>query len=138
MSYCICFFFFKQKTAYEMRISDWSSDVCSSDLPIRSAVLDIVEVGAGGGSIAWIDPGGVPKVGPESAGADPGPACYGKGGDLPTVTDAHAVIGTLGPETFDGPGICFSREAAVAAVEQHIARPMGWLDRKSVGVGKRV
>src|SRR3546814_7214582 len=77
--------------------------------PIRSAVLDIVEVGAGGGSIAWIDPGGVPKVGPESAGADPGPACYGKGGDLPTVTDAHAGIGTLGPETFDGTGICFFR-----------------------------
>ncbi|MDN5844545.1 MAG: hypothetical protein L0H54_13995, partial [Alcaligenaceae bacterium] len=52
--------------------------------------------------------------------------CYGKGGDLPTVTDAHAVIGTLGAETFDGTGICFSREAAVAAIENHIARPMGW------------
>ncbi|MFA5662912.1 hydantoinase/oxoprolinase family protein [Castellaniella sp.] len=94
--------------------------------PIRSAVLDIVEVGAGGGSVAWIDPGGVPKVGPDSAGADPGPACYGRGGDLPTVTDAHAVIGTLTSETFAGTGIHFSRDAAVDAIERHIARPMGW------------
>ncbi len=94
--------------------------------PIRSAVLDIVEVGAGGGSIAWIDPGGVPKVGPDSAGADPGPACYGKGGQRPTVTDAHAVIGTLSSETFEGTGIHFSRDAAVGAIERHIAQPMGW------------
>lgn len=94
--------------------------------PIRSAVLDIVEVGAGGGSIAWIDGGGVPKVGPRSAGAVPGPACYGKGGDLPTVTDAHAVIGTLDAATFEGTGIRFSRERAVAAITAHIAQPMGW------------
>jgi len=94
--------------------------------PIRSAVLDIIEVGAGGGSIAWIDSGGVPKVGPESAGADPGPACYGKGGQLPTVTDAHAVIGTLNKETFEGTGVAFRRELAVEAIEKHIARPMGW------------
>ncbi|MBV7484617.1 hydantoinase/oxoprolinase family protein [Bordetella sp. BOR01] len=94
--------------------------------PIRSAVLDIIEVGAGGGSIAWIDNGGVPKVGPESAGADPGPACYSRGGQHPTVTDAHAVIGTLNAETFDGTGVTFSRDLAVAAVKTHIADPMGW------------
>ncbi|MBV6272795.1 hydantoinase/oxoprolinase family protein [Alcaligenaceae bacterium CGII-47] len=94
--------------------------------PIRSAVLDIIEVGAGGGSIAWIDSGGVPKVGPESAGADPGPACYSRGGKLPTVTDAHAVIGTLSSETFEGMGVQFNRDLAVEAIETHIARPMGW------------
>jgi N-methylhydantoinase A len=94
--------------------------------PIRSAVLDIIEIGAGGGSIAWIDGGGVLKVGPESAGAEPGPACYSCGGRLPTVTDAHAVIGTLSQETFAGSGVKFSRELAVAAVAQHIAGPMGW------------
>lgn len=94
--------------------------------PIRSAVLDIVEVGAGGGSIAWIDSGGVPKVGPRSAGADPGPACYDKGGVLPTVTDAHAVIGTLDEATFEGTGIRFSRARAIAAISDNIARPMGW------------
>ncbi|HJV84674.1 MAG TPA: hydantoinase/oxoprolinase family protein [Noviherbaspirillum sp.] len=94
--------------------------------PIRSAVLDIIEIGAGGGSIAWIDGGGVLKVGPESAGANPGPACYSRGGKLPTVTDAHAVIGTLSQETFEGSGVAFSRELAVEAIETHIATPMGW------------
>ena len=94
--------------------------------PVRSAVLDIIEIGAGGGSIARIDGGGVLKVGPESAGATPGPACYSRGGLLPTVTDAHAVIGTLSQETFDGSGVTFSRELAIAAIDTHIARPMGW------------
>lgn len=94
--------------------------------PIRSAVLDIIEIGAGGGSIARIDGGGVLKVGPESAGASPGPACYSRGGQHPTVTDAHAVIGTLSQATFDGSGVTFSRELAVAAIDTHIATPMGW------------
>ncbi len=94
--------------------------------PIRSAVLDIIEIGAGGGSIAWIDGGGVLKVGPESAGAFPGPACYSRGGTLPTVTDAHAVIGTLSAETFVGTGVEFSRQLAVDAIDTHIARPLGW------------
>jgi len=94
--------------------------------PIRSTVLDIVEIGSGGGSIAWIDPGGVLKVGPDSAGADPGPACYSRGGDLPTVTDAHAVIGTLFSETFIGTGVAFNRDLAVEAIRRHIAEPMGW------------
>lgn len=94
--------------------------------PIRSAVLDIIEVGAGGGSIAWIDEGGVPKVGPVSAGADPGPACYSRGGNQPTVTDAHAVIGILNEATFIGTGVEFSRELAIEAIETHIAGPLGW------------
>ena len=94
--------------------------------PIRSAVLDIIEIGAGGGSIAWIDGGGVLKVGPDSAGATPGPACYSRGGRFPTVTDAHAVIGTLSQETFEGSGVTFSREIAIAAIDTHIAKPMGW------------
>ncbi len=94
--------------------------------PIRSAVLDIIEIGAGGGSIAWIDAGGVLKVGPHSAGASPGPASYACGGMLPTVTDAHAVIGTLSQETFAGSGVSFRREHAVQAIAVHIAQPMGW------------
>ena len=61
-------------------------------------VVDIVEIGTGGGSIAWIDDGGALKVGPKSAGADPGPACYGRGGDRPTVTDAKLLAGVLNPE----------------------------------------
>src|SRR5476651_1412004 len=71
-------------------------------LPIRTPVLDIVSVGAGGGSIAWIDDGGMLRVGPQSAGADPGPACYGKGGTEPATTDAHVVIGTIRPAAFLG------------------------------------
>ena len=71
-------------------------------LPIRTPVLDIVSVGAGGGSIAWVDDGGMLRVGPQSAGADPGPACYGRGGSEPTTTDAHIVIGTIRPGAFLG------------------------------------
>ncbi len=71
-------------------------------LPIRTPVLDIVTVGAGGGSICWQDDGGMLRVGPESAGADPGPACYGRGGNRPAITDAHMVRGTIRAETFLG------------------------------------
>ena len=71
-------------------------------LPIRAPVIDIHTVGAGGGSIAYTDPGGAMKVGPRSAGADPGPACYGKGGTKPTVTDAHVVLGRIRPGRFLG------------------------------------
>src|SRR3546814_6354813 len=76
--------FFKQKTAYEMRISDWSSDVCSSDL---------ITIGAGGGSMAWLDHYAALRVGPRSAGAMPGPACYGQGGKAATVTDCNLLAG---------------------------------------------
>jgi N-methylhydantoinase A len=71
-------------------------------LPVRTPVLDIVSVGAGGGSVVWTDDGGMLRVGPRSAGADPGPACYGRGGTEPTVTDAHLVRGTIRPEAFLG------------------------------------
>ncbi|HVX77653.1 MAG TPA: hydantoinase/oxoprolinase family protein [Bradyrhizobium sp.] len=93
---------------------------------IRSSVLDLVEIGAGGGSIAFIDEANVLKVGPRSAGANPGPACYSRGGDLPTVTDAHAVIGTLNAELFADSGVRFDRAAAVDAIKRHIADPLGW------------
>ena len=71
-------------------------------LPVKTPVVDIVTVGAGGGSIAWADDGGLLRVGPRSAGATPGPACYGRGGAAPTVTDAHLIRGTLGPGDFLG------------------------------------
>src|SRR3989442_571992 len=70
--------------------------------PVRTPMVDVNSIGAGGGSIAWIDaPGGAP-VGPRSAGAEPGPACYGRGGDAATVTDASVVLGYLNPERFAG------------------------------------
>src|SRR5262245_41168668 len=70
--------------------------------PMQLPVVDIVEVGAGGGSLAWCDDGGALHVGPMSAGADPGPACYGRGGAAPTVTDADLVLGRLNAERFLG------------------------------------
>jgi N-methylhydantoinase A len=81
-------------------------------LPIRTPVLDIVSVGAGGGSIAWVDDGGMLRVGPQSAGADPGPACYGKGGREATTTDAHVVIGTIRPGSFLGGRMMLDATAA--------------------------
>lgn len=71
-------------------------------LPVRTPVVDIVTVGAGGGSLVWMDEGGMVRVGPRSAGAMPGPACYGKGGTAPTITDAHVIRGTIRPEAFLG------------------------------------
>ncbi len=79
-----------------------SQRLSGTGYPIRFSMIDVAEVGAGAGSIAWIDPGGLLKVGPISAGAKPGPACYGKGGEKPTVTDAHLILGHLDPEQFLG------------------------------------
>ena len=93
--------------------------------PIRTPVLDLVEIGAGGGSIAWVDPGGILRVGPQSAGADPGPVCYGQGGTQPTVTDANLVLGRLNPSYFLGGEIALDPTAAQRAIEQHCARPLG-------------
>lgn len=91
-----------------------------SGYPIRSPMIDVVECGAGAGSIAWIDQGGHLKVGPRSAGAVPGPACYGKGGEQPTVTDAHLLLGRLSPEGFLGGEMELNRESAQEAVESHL------------------
>jgi N-methylhydantoinase A len=91
---------------------------------IASPILDIHTIGAGGGSIAWIDSGGLLSVGPRSAGAEPGPACYGRGGTLPTVTDAQYLLGYLDPAFFEAGELDFDGDAARRAVEQHIARPL--------------
>ncbi len=93
--------------------------------PIRTPVIDLVEVGAGGGSEAWIDEGGALRVGPRSAGAVPGPACYGRGGTAPTVTDANLVLGRLDPAFFLGGELALDAEAARRAVADRCARPLG-------------
>jgi N-methylhydantoinase A len=92
---------------------------------IRIPAIDIAEVGAGGGSIAWIDPGGVLRVGPESAGAVPGPACYRLGGERPTVTDANVILGHLNPQYLCGGDLVLDAERARHAVQNHIAGPLG-------------
>jgi len=85
--------------------------------PIAVPMVDVHTVGAGGGSIAWVDDGGALRVGPESAGADPGPACYDRGGDDPTVTDAAAVLGYLGEDTTLGEGLELDVDRAEAVME---------------------
>src|SRR6266566_3683473 len=96
-----------------------------SGLPIRVPVIELIEIGAGGGSIARVDRMGLLKVGPDSAGADPGPACYNLGGRLPTVTDADLLLGYLDAEFFLGGRMRLDREAARRAIEEHVASPLG-------------
>ncbi len=91
---------------------DLSTETEVDGLPIRTPVLDIATVGAGGGSIVWRDDGGMLRVGPRSAGADPGPACYGRGGAQPTITDAHLIRGSIRPEAFLGGAMPIDAEAS--------------------------
>ena len=94
--------------------------------PIKSAVIDIVEVGSGGGSIAWIDSQNRLHVGPQSAGSMPGPVCYGRGGAEPTITDANLVLGRLNPGNFLGGEIQLDIGAAKRAVAERVATPLGY------------
>ena len=94
-------------------------------LPIQIPMVDIFEVGAGGGSIAEVGIGDGLRVGPRSAGAEPGPACYGLGGTLPTVTDANLVLGRLHPDYFLGGEMKLDRGAALKAIADKIAKPLG-------------
>src|SRR5206468_4359645 len=125
---------------------DWSSDVCSSDLttaqyevgggssmsrwmngtghPIRGPVIDLAEVSAGGGSIAWVDRAGGLRVGPKSAGADPGPVCYARGGIEPTVTDCNLLLGYLDKASLLDGDLPIDHDAAVAAVRKRLAQPL--------------
>ncbi len=93
--------------------------------PIRLPVIDLAEVGAGGGSIARVDSGGFLRVGPDSAGAMPGPACYGQGGAEPTVTDANLVLGYLDPAFFNGGRMALKPELALKALREKVAGPLG-------------
>ena len=102
---------------------------------LRAPVIDIAEVGAGGGSIVWLNRGGSLQVGPRSAGADPGPVCYGRGGTEPTVSDANVVLGYLNPASLAGGAVRLDAEAARRAVAERIAGPLGLdLHRAAYGV----
>ena len=96
--------------------------IAGADLRVHS--IDVDSIGAGGGSVAWIDLGGELRVGPKSAGADPGPACYGRGGTEPTATDADLVLGVLDPDNFIGGRLKLDVAAARLAIETRIARPL--------------
>lgn len=92
--------------------------------PLRISAVDVHAIGAGGGSLAWIDKGGILNVGPKSAGAEPGPACYGRGGTQPTVTDANLVLGRLNADYFLGGEMKLDLARAKAAILEHVARPL--------------
>jgi N-methylhydantoinase A len=94
--------------------------------PIKSAVIDIVEVGSGGGSVAWLDSQKRLHVGPQSAGSTPGPVCYGRGGTEPTVTDANLVLGRLNPANFLGGEMQLDVASSKRAVSERIAAPLGY------------
>ena len=96
-----------------------------SGLPLKVPVIDMIEIGAGGGSIARVDRLGLIRVGPDSAGSDPGPACYGLGGSLPTVTDADLLLGYLGADSFLGGDMRLDVDAAEAAIARHVGEPLG-------------
>jgi N-methylhydantoinase A len=99
--------------------------VKGSGYPVLTAVVDLVEVGAGGGSLGWIDGGGLLRVGPRSAGAEPGPACYARGGKEPTITDANLVLGRLNPDYFLGGQLRLDVDAACQALQSRCAEPLG-------------
>jgi N-methylhydantoinase A len=96
-----------------------------SGLPIKLPVIELIEIGTGGGSIARVDSLGLLKVGPDSAGADPGPVCYGRGGENPTVTDANLVLGYLDPSYFLGGKMSLNVEATRQQINEKIAQPLG-------------
>ncbi|MGG1662154.1 hydantoinase/oxoprolinase family protein [Brevibacillus sp. NRS-1366] len=112
---------------YEVRegISTPSRFIKAGGYLLKVAAVDIGEVGAGGGSIAWIDKGGALRIGPQSAGAAPGPVCYNLGGEDPTVTDANLVLGYLNPHHLAGGSLLVDRERAADAIRRKIAEPLG-------------
>ena len=105
-----------------------------SGLPMRIPVIEMVEIGAGGGSIASVDSLGRLQVGPESAGSAPGPACYGRGGNRPTVTDADVLLGKIRPQHFAGGSLRLDVDSAADAIDSQVARPLK-LDRMGGAVG---
>jgi len=115
----------KPQQARHFEIARAARFVKGSGIPVRIPVIDMVEIGAGGGSIARVDPLGRITVGPDSAGSSPGPACYARGGTLPTVTDADLVLGWIDPARFAGGHIALDAPAAQAACMATVATPLG-------------
>ena len=120
----------RMKHLLDTKIGDYSAMV---------PMLDVNTIGAGGGSIAYVDAGGFFRVGPKSAGADPGPACYGQGGTKPTVTDAHLVLGRLNPDYFVGGQLKLKRDLSIRAIEEHLCKNLNMtVEQAALGVLKIV
>lgn len=113
------------KTTRRFEVARAWRDVKGSGLPVRIPTVELVEIGAGGGSIASIDALGRLKVGPRSAGSDPGPAAYGRGGEDATITDSHLTVGNISADGFAGGMIKLAPDRAPAAIAKHVQDPMG-------------
>jgi N-methylhydantoinase A len=120
---------------YEVEVARVHEFKKGSGLPVKIPVLDMIEIGAGGGSLAEVDERGTLRVGPKSAGANPGPACYGRGGSRPTLTDANLILGYLDSRTFLGGQMALDAGAAREVIDRHIARPLGVsVERAAFGI----
>jgi N-methylhydantoinase A len=118
----------------EVRIMN-PRDTMVGGYPILSPMIDLASIGAGGGSIAYVDEGGAFRVGPRSAGANPGPACYGKGGEEPTVTDAQVVLGRLDAEQFLGGGVAIDPALSTKAIEDNLCTKLNMsVEEAALGV----
>ena len=102
-----------------------ATDLSVGPYPVGVPMVDIHTIGAGGGSVAWVDDGGALRVGPRSAGARPGPICYGRGGTEPTITDAQLLLGRLAPDTVSTGGAAVAREPVASILERELATPLG-------------
>jgi N-methylhydantoinase A len=129
----------KPLTSTEFEVDRKYRFKAGSGLPVKTPVVELIEIGAGGGSIARVDSLGLLKVGPDSAGADPGPACYGRGGVEPTVTDADLLLGYLDPNFFLGGRLRLDREGAERAIASRIGEPLEMsLERAAWGIHQLV
>lgn len=120
---------------YEMEVARVHEFKKGSGLPVKIPVLDMIEIGSGGGSLAEVDERGTLRVGPRSASADPGPACYGRGGERPTLTDANLVLGYLDSSSFLGGRMQLDLEASKRVIKHVVADPLGVsLERAAWGI----
>ena len=113
---------FAPKTARSFEVARSTRFAKGSGMPISIPVIEMIEIGAGGGSLAWVDAMGRIQTGPESAGSEPGPACYRRGGERPAITDADLILSRLDPETFAGGAIKLSRDAAERAITAEVGQ----------------
>jgi len=124
---------------YDIEVARLHDFKRGSGLPAKVPVIDMVEIGSGGGSLAEVDERGLLRVGPRSAGAKPGPACYGKGGSVATLTDANLVLGYFDTDSFLGGDMHLDKAAAITAIDIHVAKPLGLtVERAAWGIHETI
>ena len=111
---------FEPQTARTFEVARTYRFCKGSGMPISIPVIEMIEIGAGGGSIAWVDSMGRIQTGPESAASEPGPACYQRGGDRPAITDADLMLGKIDPDNFAGGAIRLSKDASASAIVREV------------------